>query len=563
MDNLIFRTTLIYSFLFMGKKILKEIKNLKNFFVIIILFREKIKSFEYFLNKNQNFWKSFRTNTKSEKILISNFINLPGDIIINCVIAKYLEKKFNTSSFVISNKGDNISKLINSYNIKKHICLQNQNLFFKIKIYCKTIYYINKIKNISQLYKFKLDKIFIGKIVIDHIQRHSGENIIKDLNFKVFYHLYEALYAHYFFLKIIKEKNIKYVVQSETQFIPCGIIFQNCLMNNIKLFARQGAGNWITTTFYSRKNEIYTARDEIDKDLFKYTKKYFPKRTSKEGHKIINNRFIYKKDKINNWLVSTKQNKNKNKTVNYSKKEICDLFSWDKRKKIVCVFAHLLTDGNFIMGKRLFKSNLHWLQYTLKTITKNNSVNFLVKPHPQEADYNTSTNTIKELKKIGNYNHVKLAPENISQISLAKSIDVLISSHGTAPLEYACYGIPALIAGRVKFSYLDFFVLPSKKTNYKNMILKIHLLKKLSRKQIMDAKIFAYIIYKLTKVKCPFIPFYDWKHAWFDYKSNFWKKECVKLLNIYDFKEDYFRKMLFLQIDNKKRNIVNYKLFKK
>ena len=95
------------------------------------------------------------------------------------------------------------------------------------------------------------------------------------------------------------------------------------------------------------------------------------------------------------------------------------------------------------------------------------------------------------------------------------------------------------------------------------MILKVHSLKRLSHRQIMDAKIFAYIIYKLIKVKCPFIPFYDWKHAWFDYKSNFWEKECVKLLNIYDFKEDYFKKMLFFQIDNKKRNMVNYKLFKK
>jgi len=261
-------------------------------------------------------------------------------------------------------------------------------------------------------------------------------------------------------------------------------------------------------------------------------------------------------------LVTTKKKKKKKRYIHYSKKQICDLYSWDKKKKIVCVFAHLLTDGNFLMGKRLFKSNLHWLRFTLETIAKNDAVNFLVKPHPQEADYNTATDTIKELEKIGKYKHVKLVPENISQISLTKSIDVLISSHGTAPLEYACYGIPSLLAGRCKFDYLDFFTKPSKISKYKNKILKIHTFKKLNKKQIIDAKIFVFIIYKLIKVKCPFIPFFNWKDAWYDYKNNFWKKG-VKLLNIYDSKKDYFKKMLFFQIDNRRRNMTNHKLLKK
>ena len=561
MNNLIFRSIFIYTFLFLVKKTFYEIDNFRNFFVKNIFFREKKKFLKLFVKKNKNFWKSIENNFDDQKILISNFITTPGDIITNCTIAKYLEEKFKTSSLGILNKGDEVLNLLESYNIKKNLCLKNKSLIFKIKIYCKTFYYFNMIKSISELYNFKLNKIFIGKIVIDHIARHTGEILIGKLNFKVFYHLYEALYAHHFFLDIIKKKNIKYVVQSETQFIPCGIIFQNCLMNNIKLFAREGAPNWISNTIYSKKNEIYTARDEIDENLFKYTKKYFFKKASNQGFDIIRNRFN-RKDNVNNWLISTKKNKNKNKYIHYSKNQICNLYSWDKKKKIVCIFSHLLTDGNFVMGKRLFKSNLHWLKFTLETISKNNSVNFLIKPHPQEDDYNISTNTIKELQKLGNYKHIKLVPKNISQTSLAKSIDALISSHGTAPLEYACYGVPSLMAGRGKFSFLDFFILPTKISNYKNQILKIHKLKKLKMKQIIDARIFAFIIYRLIKVKCPLVPFFKWSDNWFDYKNNFWRKECVKILNFYDPKKDYFKKMLFFQIDNKIRNMTNNKLLK-
>ena len=65
-------------------------------------------------------------------------------------------------------------------------------------------------------------------------------------------------------------------------------------MNNIKLFAREGGPNWIGNTIYSKKNEIYTARDEIDKNLFKYTKKYFFKKASTQGFDIIRTDLIEK-----------------------------------------------------------------------------------------------------------------------------------------------------------------------------------------------------------------------------------------------------------------------------
>ena len=84
-------------------------------------------------------------------------------------------------------------------------------------------------------------------------------------------------------------------------------------MNNIKVIAREGAPNWISTTIYKKKNEIYTARDEIEQNLFNYTKKNLSKKASSQGFKIIKNR-SNRKDKINNWLISTKKHKKK---INY------------------------------------------------------------------------------------------------------------------------------------------------------------------------------------------------------------------------------------------------------
>ena len=47
-------------------------------------------------------------------------------------------------------------------------------------------------------------------------------------------------------------------------------------MNNIKVFAREGAPNWIILQFI-KKNEIYTARDEIEKVYLIIQKKIYLK----------------------------------------------------------------------------------------------------------------------------------------------------------------------------------------------------------------------------------------------------------------------------------------------
>ena len=104
MNNLIFRSIFIFTFLFLVKKTLNEINNFRNFLFKNIFFREKKKSLKLFVKKNKNFWKSSKNNFDNPKILISNFIGTPGDVITNCAIAKYLEEKFKTSSWAFQIK---------------------------------------------------------------------------------------------------------------------------------------------------------------------------------------------------------------------------------------------------------------------------------------------------------------------------------------------------------------------------------------------------------------------------------------------------------------------------
>ena len=89
------------------------------------------------------------------------------------------------------------------------------------------------------------------------------------------------------FKKIIKDNNFKYCVQSEQQFIPGAISYQNCLEKKIKIFSRNKGPNLVTITKFSNVNEIFTPVDKIDyKFFYKFFRKY-QKKASLLGAKII------------------------------------------------------------------------------------------------------------------------------------------------------------------------------------------------------------------------------------------------------------------------------------
>ena len=521
------------------------------------------KFFKLYTKENQKTWTQNNLPIKNEqkKIIVSCFVHNPGYYLTNGIIAKYLEHELNLKLVGLIDKNDFQGEFIlRSFGVNEFFYIKKGNFFKRFKFFLSAIKIIKNIKSIDEFLNYKKESIHLGKIVYEHVLRHTGKGTINKLNFKFYYHLAETLKIQEYYLTVLKENNIRAVIQSEQQFIPSCIIFQNSLKNNIDVFSRRGGPQWVTVKKYSNISQAYEPADEVEKDLFDYIFNNFKEKASEKGSIVIKKRFFGEEqyNYINDGHFNFKGKKE------ITRSELCNLLSWDYKKPICIVFGHCLIDGNFLFGWRLFKDNLTRLRETLATISKNDKINWLIKPHPAEIRYpETSTNTIAEVTKFyKNFKNIKLFPKNLSSMTIANSVNAIVSCTGSGPLEFASFGIPSIIAGRSMYSKLEFAKQPKTVHEYKTLLENVDKLDKLNKTQIEKANTFTYIMCKLIRVKIPLLPKFKVLLRWLEYDNNFWK-DSISALKNYSFKNDYFRKMFLLQLKNENRHIINQEFLNK
>ena len=193
-----------------------------------------------FIKKNHNYWsQNIKQNKSKSKILITDFVSVIGYTSLMSIIGKYasLIEKSNLEA-ILREKDFRGEKIIRSYGVNKFYRIDLGSFFIKLKYFLKAINIIFKIKNVDEFIKLRVKKINLGMIVYDHILRHSGIEQTRKLNFKFVNFLSESLKYNEYFKVFFKENKFKYVIQSETQFIPSGI-FENALIHKNKVLAHE------------------------------------------------------------------------------------------------------------------------------------------------------------------------------------------------------------------------------------------------------------------------------------------------------------------------------------
>ena len=164
------------------------------------------------------------------------------------------------------------------------------------------------------------------------------------------------------------------------------------------------------------------------------------------------------------------------------------------------------------------------MKFNLDQATKIKNVNWIVKPHPLESRYpNAKTNTYKEFRKYNKFSNIKLMDGNFSGMTIAKSAKAIVSCFGTAPLEYASYGIPSIIAANARYSHLNIAINPKTIRKYKKYLNSIKYLKKLSKIQIDKANAQTFFQAKFIRVKLNLLPKFDGMAKFNEYSDSFWK----------------------------------------
>lgn len=237
------------------------------------------------------------------------------------------------------------------------------------------------------------------------------------------------------------------------------------------------------------------------------------------------------------------------------------IFNWQDNKKIIVFFMNVLIDRNFHFGPRInFKDNYSWTKFMLSKIKRIKKVNWIIKKHPIEELYNSKFDLDKEISLISEkYKHIRIFPENFNNGSLLDIADKIITSHGTAGIEYPAYGIESVFVEKSLYSNMPFSkMLKSKKQiNFKlNSLHKHSHVNDIIKKKSI---IFLFIQDFLIKVNCSLIPVYlISRKINFD---SFWE-HAVKKLKKYNFQNDNFFLALKKQIKYKTRHTINLKFLK-
>jgi len=519
-------------------------------------------AFQNFLRVNSLVWKKQKRGKKEsigndeEYVLIEGLVNHPGYLLINLIIGKHLMDAYSMPGACLLHKPDRKQELLfKSYEINTFFYLSDRkdNFLDRIRNGLWSVKLLKRIRGIDAFIKFKINGINIGKSVYDQYLRTSGIGTVEHFSKALFRGTINALGYYQYCQKLFSSQSFPVVVQAEKQFVPYNIIFQTALKYGGVVYSRGGGPTSFTLRKYDNIDQIYINTFRYSRELYDYVYLNYRKQAVKIGEKIIRKRFAGESgpNDIPDAAFAFKKDQ-----CLVQRKDLCDRFGWDVNRPIVGILANNLTDGVFTNRWGLFRDNLQWLRQTLKAVRNIDNVNWFVKPHPSDIKNRVKTDTRGEYEKwTHDCRHVHFLPEDVGSASLPGIVDVILTAHGSAGLEYSCFGKPCILGGESLYSGLGFTYEPQTQEEYFVFLENLHKLQPLEESQMDKVKTFAYIYLVLSRVKTDLAPVfsvsidYDEEKLWID---------AAALIQKNNYKQDQLRKMIKVQVFKKHRHLLNY-----
>lgn len=154
------------------------------------------------------------------------------------------------------------------------------------------------------------------------------------------------------------------------------------------------------------------------------------------------------------------------------------------------IFAHAFIDSPHISSGQLYRDYYDWLCSTLALVVNIDSCHWVVKPHPSAALYGEQ-GVVERLVMQAKAPHVHLCPADLNPATVIASACCILTVQGTAALEYACKGIPAIVTGAAFYSGYGFTLDPRSKEQYEQMLSRIAAMEPL-QPQYQEAALLVY-----------------------------------------------------------------------
>ena len=483
-------------------------QSLKVFFTSAIEyfnFKKKFKEDLKFINK---LWKIKFKFISNDKYVVTDIYDDSCLYCYNLLTHAKKIQKIKKLPIVVFDKNFSFIKNLFYKSFKINNIVYLNSFFFSVFIIIKKfkvihiefnkINKINSTKDLSYIYK----DIEISNIAYDDYLRFNLSGTVENLNKFKFYILKTLLVSikiNYLFDK----KNIDCFAGKENQFTPRANLFQYILKRKCISYLFVGPVNVSSVRKYKKFSQRSIPRTYINKRFYLYA---FSKRENfiKKAKQILDKKFISEFNE--NEFLDAKYVFSK-KHFNLSKDELCKKLKIDNQKKLVIVFSHNVYDGVFEIRRKLFIDNFIWLKETLNILSQNSNINVLVKKHPTEFSMKSikdiSLRAIDEILNL-KYDNIKLYPESLSPQFIRENAHSIVTGHGTAGIEYACYGIPSVSCNNSPYSYCNTSNEAKNYIQYENFLKNIDKLSPLNDSQIEKSLVLFFLTHALDKNKNDF-----------------------------------------------------------
>ena len=522
----------------------KFFQSLKVFFVSAWEYFEFKRKFNTDLKLINALWKtSFKFKSKDNYIITDAY----DDSSLYCYTllthAKKIQKIKKLPIIVFDQNFSFIKNLLyKSFEIN-HVVYIN-SFFFSVfiiirnfKIIFNEFKKINKVNSVSEL-GYCYDDIEISNIAYDDYLRVNLTGTVDNLK-KFKFYILKALIVSIKIKYIFGNKNIDSFAGKENQFSPRANLFQYILKRNCICYNHVGPANISSVRKYKRFSQRSIPRTYINKRFYLYA---FERRANyiQKAKNILNKKFLSEFSE-NEFLDAKYVFSDKHYPL--SRKKLCLKLNLDDKKKFVIVFSHNVYDGVFEIRRKLYIDNFIWLKETLNILSQNPNINVLVKKHPTEFSMlpikDISLRAIDEIPNL-KYNNIKLYPESLSPQFIKENAHCIVTGHGTAGIEYACYGIPSISCNNSPYSYCKTSYEAKNFAQYENFLKNIDNLPNLNDAQIEKSLVLFFLTHALDKNKNDF----------FDTLPDFHPSELVGFQKNFEYR---FLEKIFKKLKNIKK----------
>jgi hypothetical protein len=418
-----------------------------------------------FVRANASYWGTNRRS--SPGILVEGHLSQygPNYLLRTAVAAKAVQEKtgldidvaFNGLSF----QWLAAKTIYESFQIHRFIYLDRRGLLRNIVRRAvsrlSTLRIGAKLRRPEDILELEYDGIKVGDLIYDDVLKLSGRRTIEHIDGDVRLAIARSYYYYLQYRALFRERRYAYYVSTHTAYSQYGLLCRVALSAGVKVIETTD----VQMAFYEKiaRDSLPTYHDGIRNSIVSElaTPGDAADTLCEVGQAALQRRLASQVNQID----AEKAYRGKV----YSRAALREALGLKPEGKIAFVLAHVFSDAPHLSSGMLHTDYYQWLLATLRACVHIPGVQWVVKPHPSASLYGEDGMVEKMVRDAGARN-VVVCPRDLNTRSLCECADALVTVHGTAGLEFACLGIPTVLAGQPFYRGFGFTIEPATLEEY-------------------------------------------------------------------------------------------------